>query len=235
MEETPQRVLVVPAHPNSAEIWCGGALASWIEQGAEVHYLLCTDGSRGTDQPGITPEELAAVREEEQLEAARLLGVANVVMLRHPDGELEDTGEFRKEIVRQIRLIRPDTVISSEPYRRNFSWHRDHRVAGQVALDAVFPYARDHLHFGELWAEEGLEPHKTGTMLFWGAEQPNVFVDISGTLERKIESVRVHRSNLAGRSEDEVVELVRRQAREAGEENGHQYAEAFRRVTFRTT
>ena len=235
MEETPRRVLVVTPHPNDAEIWCGGALAAWINQGAEVHYLLCTDGSRGADQPGITPEELAAMREQEQMEAARVLGVVNVVKLGHPDGELEDTAEFRREIVRQIRLIRPDTVVSSEPYRRNFSWHRDHRVTGQVALDAVFPYARDHLHFGELWAEEGLEPHKTGTMLFWGAEQPNVFVDISDALEQKIQAVRANRSNLAGRSEDEVVELVRQRARATGAENGHQYAEAFRRVTFRTT
>ncbi len=235
MEETPQRVLVVIPHPNNAEIWCGGTLAVWINRGAEVHYLLCADGSRGSEHPDVNPEDLAAAREAEQLEAARVLGVANVVTLGHPDGELEDTAEFRKEIVREIRRIRPDTVISSEPYRRNFAWHRDHRIAGQVALDAVFPYARDHLHFGELWAEEGLEPHKTGTMLFWGAEQPNVFFDITDALEQKIEAVRASRSNLAGYSEDELAELVRRRDRETGAENGHQYAEAFRRVTFRTT
>ena len=236
MAETPERVLVVIPHPGSAEIWCGGTLARWIQEGAEVHYVVCTDGGRGTDLPRITSEELAAARARELMDVTRILGVDDVVMLNHADGELEDTREFRKELVREIRRIRPDTVIVSEPYRMDLTWHRDHRIAGQVALDAVFPYARDHLHFGDLWSNEGLEPHKTGTVLFWGTERPNVFVDISSTLDRKIELVRTRRSQMGGYSEDEVSSFVRDQAREAAsEEDSLEYAEAFRRVTFRTT
>ena len=234
MEETPQRVLVVTPHPDDAEIWCGGTVARWINEGAEVHYVLCTDGGKGTDKPGFTSQQLSQMREQEQLDAAQTLGVKNVVMLHHPDGELEDTGDFRKEIVRQIRLVRPEVVLSTEPYRTNHTWHRDHRITGQVTLDAVFPYARDHLHFGELWDEEGLEPHKTGTVLFWGAEKPDTFIDIAQSIEQKIESVKAHRSQMDGRTESEIVGFVTDWAKRAGAENGHRYAEAFRRVNFRT-
>jgi LmbE family N-acetylglucosaminyl deacetylase len=130
--------------------------------------------------------------------------------------------------------VRPDVVLSTEPYRRNLAWHRDHRIAGQVALDAVFPYARDHLHFQELWAEEGLEPHRTGIMLFWGSEQANTYVDIGDTLAVKLQAIQAHRSQIADWSETEVAAFVRERAQGPGAENGCEYAEAFRKVTFRT-
>lgn len=234
MDETPQRVLVVTPHPDDAEIWCGGTIARWIKEGAEVHYLLCTDGSKGTDRPDITSQELSALREKEQLDAANILGVKAVAMLRHPDGELEDTGDFRKEIVRQIRLVRPEVVLTTEPYRMNLSWHRDHRITGQVTTDAVFPYARDHLHFMELWRDEGLDPHKTGTILFWGTERPDTFIDIVDTLDQKLASVKAHKSQMANRSEADIDGFIKDRALEAGSQNGCQYAEAFRKVTFRT-
>ncbi len=234
MEETPERVLVVTPHPDDAEIWCGGTVAKWVKEGAEVHFVLCTDGSKGTDQPGVTPEQLATTREQEQVQAAWLLGVEDVVMLHHPDGELEDTPEFRKQIVRQIRRVQPQVVICTEPYRRNLAWHRDHRITGQVTLDAVFPYARDHLHFAELWRDEGLEPYKTGTILFWGAELANTYLDIESSLTAKIAAVKAHQSQMASRTEAEVEEFVRDWAQHVGAENGCKYAEAFRKVTFRT-
>ena len=234
MEETPRRALVVTPHPDDAEIWCGGTIARWIIEGAEVHYVLCTDGSKGTDQPGITAQELSATRESEQVKAARVLGVEDVIMLHYPDGGLEDTADFRKQIVRRIRQVQPEVVLCTEPYRRNLAWHRDHRITGQVTLDAVFPYARDHLHFADLWQVEGLEPHKTGTILFWGTEQPDTFIDIAGTLEVKIQAVEAHRSQMGARSPAEVAEFVKERAREAGAENGYEFAESFRKVTFRT-
>jgi LmbE family N-acetylglucosaminyl deacetylase len=233
MEETPQRVLVVTPHPDDAEIWCGGTIARWIKEGATVHYVLCTDGGKGTDRADITSQILAAIREKEQLDAARILGVKNVVMLHHPDGELEDSSEFRKEIVRQIRLVRPQVVLCTEPYRMNLAWHRDHRIVGQVTLDAVFPYARDHLHFMDLWQDEGLEPHKTETILFWGAERPDTYIDIANTFDLKIASVKAHQSQMAHRSEREIIEFIKERARDAGSQPGYQYAEAFRKVTFR--
>ena len=115
MEETPQRVLVVMSHPGDAEIWCGGTIIWWIRHGASVHYLLCADGGKGTSDSQVSSQDLAAIREREQEEAALILGVSEVVMLRHPDGELEDTNDFRREIVREIRRIRPEIVICPEP------------------------------------------------------------------------------------------------------------------------
>ena len=129
-----------------------------------------------------------------------VLGVSDVVMLHHTDGELEDTTDFRKEIVRQIRLLKPDVVLCPEPYRRNLAWHRDHRITGQVTLDAVFPAARDHLNFVELWRDEGLEPHKTAMVLFWGAELADTYVDISDSFDTKVEAVMAHKSQMRDRS-----------------------------------
>lgn len=234
MEETPQRVLVVTPHPDDAEIWCGGTLARWIGQGAEVVYVVCTDGGKGTEHPGITAAELAATRDKEQEAAAEVLGVKEIVKLGYPDGELEDTGEFRKQLVREIRRVRPEVVMVTEPYVRSMVWHRDHRVAGQVALDAVFPYARDHLHFGELWSDEGLEPHKTGTILFWGTERADTFIDIGETMEFKLAAVQAHQSQVADHPQREVVDYVYSRARDAGASAGCEYAEAFRRANFRT-
>ncbi len=234
MEAIPNKVLVVTPHPDDAEIWCGGTIASWIKQGADVYYLLCTNGSRGTEDTDITPQELAEIREQEQLNAASVLGVRDVVMLHRNDGELEDTTDFRRDIVEQIRKVRPDVVLSTEPYRFDLSWHRDHRITGQVALDAVFPYARDHLHFGELWSEQGLEPHKTGTMLFWGTERPDTFIDITKVMDTKIKSVMSHNSQMSGRTEEEISDLLVSRAEEVGKINNNILSEAFRKVTFRT-
>ena len=235
MDETPQRVLVVTPHPDDAEFWCAGTIARWVGQGATVRYVLCTDGGKGTNDPDVTAEELGAVREQEQLDAARVLGVSDVVMLHHPDGELEDTTDFRKEIVRQIRLLRPDVVICPEPYRRNLAWHRDHRITGQVTLDAIFPAARDHLNFVELWRDEGLEPHKTAMVLFWGTEGADTYVDISDSFDTKVKAVMAHKSQMRNRSLAEVRGFVSERARDAGSTASEplQMAESFRKITFR--
>ena len=234
MDETPQRVLVVVPHPEDAEFWCGGTVAKWIDEGAVVRYVLCTDGAKGATDPNVTSQELGVIREREQAEAAKALGVQDVVMLHRPDGGLEDSSDFRKELVRQIRQVKPDVVVCPEPYRKNLAWHRDHRIAGQVALDAVFPCARDHLHFEELWRDEGLEPHKTGTVLFWGTETSDTFIDISGTMAAKLKAVKAHKSQTNGRSHQAIEEFVKEWARGAVGDSGQQYSESFRKVTFRT-
>ena len=234
MEETPQRVLVIIPHPNDAEFWCAGTVSKWTSDGALVHYVLCTDGAKGSSDREITSEELSVIREREQQDAASILGVEDVVLLRHPDGELEDTQDFRKQIVREIRRVQPEVVICPEPYRKNLAWHRDHRIAGQVALDAVFPCARDHLYFKELWEKEGLEPHKTGTVLFWGAEQPDTHIDIGDSIDAKVKAVLTHKSQMRSRPKDEIDQFVKEWAAKAGVEQDYAYAEAFRKVTFRT-
>ena len=230
--EVPQRVLVVSPHPDDAEISCGGTVARWVRQGAEALYVLCSDGSKGTEDPKMTPQQLSEIRKQEQLDAAAVLGVKEVVALGYPDGELEDTREFRGQIVRAIRRFRPEVVISPDPYRRSFYFHRDHRITGQVTQDAVFPYARDRLHFQELEAE-GLEPYKVGTILFWGPEESDTYLDITDTMDLKIKALRCHKSQVSGLSEEDATNWLRKWCREMGEKGGYQYAEGYRKVQFR--
>ena len=234
MEDTPQNVLVVIPHPNDAEFWCAGTLARWISDGANVRYVVCTDGSKGTTDPSVSGADLAAMRTGEQADAARELGIQEVVSLGRVDGALEDTDDFRRELVRHIRQVKPDVVLCPEPYRKNLAWHRDSRIAGQVTLDAVFPCARDHLHFEELWRDEGLEPHKTGTVLFWGTEAPDTFMGIDESVESKFRAVKAGRTRLEGRSEEEVDAFVRQQGEDGAGDTGASFGEAFRKITFRT-
>ena len=233
MVDTPGSALVVIPHPDDAEGWCGGTVATWIKHGAEVYYVLCTDGGKGSDDPEMTSERLAVMREKEQLDAASTLGVKEVVLLRHPDGELEDTREFRKEIVRAIRRFRPDIVLCPDYHRRNSYWHRDHRITGQVTADATFPYARDPLHFLELLRDEALEPHKAGMILFWAPDVSDTFIDISESIDAKVKALLCHDSQISKRPDIDVGKSVRERAREAAEGSDLEYAEAFRKVEFR--
>ena len=157
-----------------------------------------------------------------------------MVALGRVDGGLEDEDDFRKELVRQVRQTRPDVVVCPEPYRKNLAWHRDNRITGQVTLDAVFPCARDHLHFVELWRDEGLEPHKTGTVLFWGTETPDTFVDITATMDIKAEAVKANRSRLADRTDEEIDSFLKEHGSRGVGDSGGAYGEAFRKITFRT-
>jgi len=138
----PAQVMVFTPHPDDAESAVAGSVARWIREGKDVIYVVCTNGDKGTSDINMKPEELARIREQEQLAAAEVLGVREVIFLRYPDQALEDTPEFRKEIVRLIRVYQPETVVTVDPYRR-YLGHRDHRITGQVVLDAIFPYARD--------------------------------------------------------------------------------------------
>ena len=232
--ETPRRVMVVPPHPDDGESGCGGTVARWVREGAQVLYVVCTNGDKGTSDPEMTSERLALIRDKEQREAVRVLGVHELVLLGHPDGELEDDRTFRGELVREIRRFKPDTVMAMDPHRNGSHTHRDHRISGQAVLDACFPYARDLLHYGEQ-TRNGLEPHKVGTVLLWGTDQPDVAVDISSTLEIKLEALSAHKSQLSGPGID-VGELVQRwaqRAAERAEETGYEYAETFRKLSFR--
>lgn len=233
MDESPKKVLVITPHPDDADFWCSGTIAKWLGNGATVRYVLCTDGGKGTTDPNISSADLSKLREQEQADAVEALGVQELVLLHHPDGSLEDDDELRRELVRQIRQVQPDVVLCPEPYRKNLAWHRDHRIAGQVALDAVFPCARDHLHFVELWRDEGLEPHKTPTMLFWGTENADTTIDITESMDAKINAVAAHKSQMDGRSLKEIEDFVRERAQVSEGGSGKEYVEAFRKVTFR--
>jgi len=165
------QVMVVTPHPDDAEYGVAGTVARWASEGKEILYVVCTNGDKGTSDANMKPEDLANIREKEQMAAAKLLGVREVIFLRHPDQSLEDTPEFRKELVRLIRLYRPEIIVTADPYRR-YVWHRDHRITGQVTLDAIFPYARDPHSYPD-FMKEGLRPHKVKEILFWAADDVN--------------------------------------------------------------
>jgi LmbE family N-acetylglucosaminyl deacetylase len=187
--------LVIGAHPDDSEFGIAGSVASWTQQGKKVVYAICTNGNKGTNDPAMTPDRLTKIRKREELNAARIVGVQDVVFLGHDDQSLEDTPEFRKELVKVIRTYCPKLVAAPDPYRR-YIWHRDHRMAGQVALDAVYPFARDRLAYPDLF-EQGYKPHKVMELLFWGADQPNYFIDVSKTYDTKLKALRCHKSQIS--------------------------------------
>ncbi|MBA7659181.1 N-acetyl-alpha-D-glucosaminyl L-malate deacetylase 1 [subsurface metagenome] len=223
------QVMVVTPHPDDAEFGVAGTVARWVKEGKDVIYVVCANGDKGTSDINMKPEKLVKIREQEQLAAAKLLGVREVIFLRHSDQSLEDTPEFRKEIVRLIRMYRPDTVVTADPYRR-YIWHRDHRIAGQVTLDAIFPYARDHLAYPDL-LEEGLQPHKVKEVLLWAApEDINYRSDITNTFDIKLAALRCHKSQVGDNQLPDLENWLKQRAKKMAEGQDFELAEAFHRV-----
>ncbi|MFC1937779.1 PIG-L deacetylase family protein [Chloroflexota bacterium] len=222
----PAYALVVTPHPDDAEFGAAGTVARWVREGKEVVYAVCANGDKGTSDMNMKPEELARIREEEQKAAAKVLGVREVIFLRHEDQTLEDTREFRKEIVRLIRMYKPQVVVTADPYRR-YIWHRDHRITGRVTLDAVFPYARDHLAYPDL-LEEGHYPHKVKEMLLWASEDINCRCDITDTFDLKLAALRCHKSQV-GNMED-LEKRLRERVKMMAEGEKFELAEAFHRA-----
>ena len=229
MANTITRVLVVVAHPDDAEFGCGGTVAKWVKEGREVAYVVLTNGDKGSADRGMTSERLARIRAEEQPNAARILGVDRVEFLGYPDGELEDTHEVRRAVTAQIRALRPNLIVTQSPTRTSnlYVSHRDHRIAGSVALDCVYPLARDHLSFPELLAQ-GLEPHKVREVYLMAWENPDVVVDISDTIELKLKALACHASQMGDFSRVEA--RVRERAAQLGKPKGYAYAETFTRI-----
>ncbi len=223
----PADVVVITPHPDDAEFGVAGTVARWTKKGKQVVYVVCTNGNKGTSDPNMKPEHLAAIRQGEQRAAAEILGVREVVFLENQDQGLEDTPEFRKQIVRMIRRYRPETIVTADPYRR-YIWHRDHRIAGQVTIDAVFPYARDHLAYPDL-IEEGLLPHKVKQMLFWASENINYLSDITDTFDLKLAALRCHQSQVNSMKVSDLEDWLRRRCHDLAEGEDFELAEAFHR------
>ena len=222
--------MVVVAHPDDAEWGCSGTVALWCEDGAEVVYVVCTDGGKGSDDPGMTSTRLSEIRRREQEAACEVLGVREVVFLGYEDSMLEPSLQLRKDITRQIRKFRPDVVITTYPGRTmSVPWyvgHPDHAAAGEATLSAVFPAARDRLTFPDL-LEEGLEPHRVREVLIMSevGEYANEWVDVTASTATAIEALNEHRSQVT-----EDAEKMMRSWREAmGKPRGIRYAEAYQR------
>ena len=231
--EIPACALAIYAHPDDPEISAGGTLARWADSGAEVHVVVTTRGEKGTNDPDADLEALARLRVEETAAAARVLRLAGQHHLDHPDGELADDRDLRLELVRLVRTIRPDIVCCPDPtavfFGDGYINHRDHRVTGWATLDAVAPAAATPHYFPELRAE-GLDVHQVRAVYLSGTLEPNLWVDITDTLERKIEALFCHASQLV-ETGDWFREFLRESAIAAGRAAGVQYAEAFRRIS----
>lgn len=219
-------MLAFAPHPHDAEWGIGGTVARWTRQGKEVVFVVCTNGDKGSSDPAMKPETLAKIRKQEALEAAGLLGVKEVIFLDHPDLGLEDTPEFRKEILRMILTYRPEIVATRDPYRQRYVSNRDHRITGHVVLDAVWPYALSPNTYPDL-LEEGLKLHRVQEVLLWTPEEPDYRLDISDTFETKMAALRCHRSQIES---DDFFTMITESNRAAARGTEFTYAEAFVRV-----
>ena len=236
---SPKRAMIVIAHPDDGEFMAAGTLAKWAKEGSEVVYVLCTSGDKGTSDTEIDPEELAVIREQEQRNAAAVVGAKDVVFLRYKDGFLQNTLELRKDIVREIRRHQPDIVLCQDPTMRyvdRYINHPDHRAAGDATLDAVFPSARDYHVYPDL-IEEGLMPHKALEIYMgaFGNDNANVWVDISDTIDTKIAALMEHKSQVG--DDPERLETMKQRIKEGSAQMGAAhamgYAEGFRYIRLR--
>jgi LmbE family N-acetylglucosaminyl deacetylase len=222
--------LVMFAHPDDAEFMCGGTIAKWTRAGCEVHYVVCTDGSAGSNEPGANRADVAPIREREQRAAAEVLGVASVTFLGQTDGLLEVTPETRKLVTREVRRLRPEVLVAPDPSRlwsgQGYINHWDHKQAGLLALTAVMPDAPTRVMFQEL-EQEGIEPFEVPN-LWLVTNEPDTYVDITETIDTKIAALAQHVSEEG----EAAAPWVRERARTVGEEAGVEYAEAFKAFRF---
>ena len=233
---TPCRVLAIAAHPDDIDFGAAGTIAAWTQVGAEVSYLILTDGAVGALDPDSAPPDLAQVRRQEQIDAAHEVGVEEVFFLDYPDGSLTVTPKLRKEISAVIRRVKPDVVLAQSPERlweRIRASHPDHLAAGEAVVSAVYPDARNPLAYPEL-ARAGLEAHVVKELWLMASPRPNRAVDVTGTFERKIAALLCHRSQV-GDGEglaERLKEMLKLQAQHFGLPEGA-LAEVFQVVDTR--
>jgi LmbE family N-acetylglucosaminyl deacetylase len=221
----PRRAMAIFAHPDDVDFGCSGTIALWTAKGVHVTYCLITSGNKGTHDPKMTPERIAAIREQEQQEAGRRAGASEFVFLRHDDGETEVSMDLRGEVCEQIRIHKPDLVFCPDPWRE-YQMHPDHRVAGWAALDGVIA-ARDHLFFPEQLTN-GLTHHRVSRALLFGTGEPNVWFDITTTMTTKIHALQAHESQI--KDFKGLAERMHAFAGATGKAWGLEKAEAFRYV-----
>ena len=228
----PTSILVVLAHPDDPEFFCGGTIARWTGEGRQVSYCLLTRGDKGSDDGQVDPEQLAVLREKEQRAAAESLGVKEVRFLGLPDGYLTPDLALRREVVRVIRQIRPGIIVTCDPTNffpnDRYINHPDHRAAGQVTLDAVFPAAGSGLFFPELLAE-GLQPHKISQVFVAMPQTANTVIDVTDQFDRKVAALRQHASQI-GDPADLIRRLRERMLDPESPPDAPRYVERFRRI-----
>jgi LmbE family N-acetylglucosaminyl deacetylase len=226
-------VVAVFAHPDDAEISSGGTMAKWVAQGRAVHLVVLTNGDRGSQDPALDRAELARTRAEETAAAAEYLGLAGATVFDIPDGELVNTPDLQSRVARIIREVRPTCVLTCDPTMwflgNRYYNHTDHRTAGAVALDAVFPGAGNPHYFADQLAE-GLEPWDVPEVRLGWTGEPNLYEDVTGYLETKLEALRHHKSQVEGDMLGFFEQWLPVEAQENGRKIGVEHAEAFRQL-----
>jgi LmbE family N-acetylglucosaminyl deacetylase len=215
--------LIIVAHPDDAELGCGGSIYKWTQKGNKVNYIICTNGDKGTKDISLTSYKLAEKREEEQKKAASILNINEVTFLRHKDGELEQSLAFRGELTLLIRKYKPEIIITHDPWRP-YLLHPDHRVVGFSTVDAIIS-ARDHLFF-PYQQKLDLPPHTPYGIYFLNPKEPDLAIDISQTIEFKLKALECFQSQLTHMPEWK--EYIKNRASQIGEKYGLQYAEEFK-------
>jgi LmbE family N-acetylglucosaminyl deacetylase len=228
-EEPFQTYMLVVAHPDDAEFSSAGTIAKLAKDGKKVILIQVTSGDMGTADPNVAPEDLARRREGEETEAAKILGIDEVIFLRVTDGSVVADLDMREKVVRMIRTFKPDVILTHDPFRP-YALHPDHRAVGMATTDAVYPTARDP-HYFPAQARAGLEPHKTAEVWYFGAEIPDLFIDITDTFDTKIAALRAHESQV-GKAEG-LEERLRERAQELAKDQPFELAEAFKVVKMR--
>lgn len=229
-------ILAIAAHPDDLEFGCSGTMAKWISQGATGYYCLLTDGSKGSEDMSITNAQLASIRQKEQLAAGKHLGLKDVFFMEETDGELQNTVEIRKKLVKLIRQIKPDVVITLDPTfyydeERGYINHPDHRTAGQIALECIFPFARNGRTFPEL-LDEGLEIHKVQDVYLINFGKASTWIDISDHIDTKLKSIKEHTSQYE--DFDDLLKWVKERASHGGENVSGKYAEGFIKIAIKS-
>ena len=224
-----QTFMWVVAHPDDAEFSSAGTIAKFSKEGKRTIIIQVTSGQRGTADRSFTSETLAATRESEEREAAKRLGASELIFLQEPDGYLVPDIALREKITKMIRIHKPDVIITHDPFRP-YALHPDHRAVGLVTHDAVYPTARDHLYFPEHLAA-GIEPHKTAEIWYFGAEEPNRFIDITETFDTKVHALMAHKSQVG--DGEGLAERLRERHAEAAADQPFELAETFRATQMR--
>ncbi|MBN9493062.1 PIG-L family deacetylase [bacterium] len=224
----PGRAMVIFAHPDDAEFTCSGTVAKWCAEGWDVFYVVVTSGDKGTHDETMSPERLAAMRDEEQRAACRLLGVKECILLGYADGFTSESQELRGQIVRLLRRYRPDVVITWDGFRGTFN-HRDHRNGGIATMDAIYPIVRDRLYYQQ-HEEDGLASHQVNEVLLAGAADPDYVVDITDHWETKVDAILCHTSQIGGRTK---ADFLKERAEREAKEGKKPIEERFRRWSIR--
>jgi LmbE family N-acetylglucosaminyl deacetylase len=226
-----QRAMAIYAHPDDAEFGMAGTVAKWAKAGVEFTYCMVTNGASGSQDPDMTRERLRDIRAAEQSEAAKILGVKNVVFLEFEDGYLEPTIDVRRAVARQIRIHKPDVIFTMDPtmrYGGGYVNHPDHIAAGEVVLRSINPDASTRQMLPELWQKERLEPHKPKALFLMAFGAPDTIVDVSDVVDVKIKALLAHRSQIDADS----VDFIKSWMKEAGKKKRYAYAEGFKVMRF---